>query len=89
MDYDEVINQLTPEIYRSMKRSVELGRWPDGRPVTPEQRANALQALIAWGERHLPPEQRVGYIDKGSKAGSECDDPQPEPLRWRDTPGGQ
>ncbi|MEQ8803707.1 MAG: DUF1315 family protein [Haliea sp.] len=48
-----------------------------------------MQALIAWGERHLPPEQRVGYIDKGSKAGSECDDPQPEPLRWRDTPGGQ
>lgn len=87
MDYEDLINQLSPEIYQSLKRSVELGRWPDGRPLTPEQRANALQALIAWGERHLPPEQRIGYIDKGSKAGSECDDPQPEPLRWRDTPG--
>lgn len=92
MEYEDVIKQLTPEIYQSLKRSVELGRWPDGRPVTPEQRGNALQALIAWGERHLPPEQRIGYIDKGSKAGSDCDRPQPEsePLRWRDTtPGGQ
>ncbi len=89
MEYEDVISQLTPEIYQSLKRSVELGRWPDGRPVTSGQRANALQALIAWGERHLPPEQRIGYIDKGSKASSSCDTPQPEPLHWRDPPGGQ
>jgi len=30
---------------------------------------------------HLPPEERVGFIDKGSKAGEECD--VPAPLRWQ------
>jgi hypothetical protein len=37
----------------------------------------------------LPPEQRIGFIDKGNKAGSSCDDPPPVPLSWRDTTEGQ
>jgi hypothetical protein len=41
-----------------------------------------MQAVIAWGEQHLPPEQRVGFIDKGHKAGDSCDEPQP--LNWQD-----
>ena len=50
--------------------------------LTPEQRENALQAVIAWGEQHLPPTERVGYIDKGPKAGDTCDDPVETPLNW-------
>jgi hypothetical protein len=33
-----------------------------------------MQAVIAYGELNLPPEERIGYIDKGHKAGEECDD---------------
>lgn len=79
-----MIDSMSPEIYQSLKRSVELGKWPDGKPLTPEQRQHAMQAIIAWGEKHLPQEQRVGYIDKGHKAGDSCDDPLETTLNWKE-----
>ncbi len=83
MDYQQLIASMTPETYRSLRRAVELGKWSDGKVLTPEQRENAMQAVIAWGEKHLDPEQRIGYIDKGHKAGDSCDDPQETPLNWK------
>ena len=83
MDYQQMIENMTPEQYRSLRRAVELGKWPDGQKLTPEQKQNAMQAVIAWGERHLPETERVGYIDKGHKAGSSCDDPAESPLNWK------
>lgn len=83
MDYRKLIESMTPEIYRSLRRSVELGKWPDGRPLSPEQRRETMQAVIAWGELHLPEAERVGYIDKGRKEGDKCDDPQDTPLKWQ------
>lgn len=84
MDYQQMIDSMTPQIYQSLRRAVELGKWPDGRPVTPEQREHAMQAVIAWGEQHLPPEERIGFIDKGHKAGDVCDDdPAETPLSWK------
>lgn len=83
MDYQKLIADMTPEIYRSLKRSVEIGKWPDGRPVNPQQRQAALQAVIAWGKLHLPESEQVGYIDKGHKAGDVCDDPVETPLKWQ------
>jgi hypothetical protein len=84
MDYTQMIETMTPEIYQSLKRSVELGTWPDGKRLTPEQRENAMQAIIAWGERHLAATERVGYIDKGHKAGDTCDTPLETPLSWKE-----
>ena len=84
MDYRQLIDSLTPEIYHNLVRAIEIGRWPDGRPVTTEQREHALQAVIAWGEANLPPEQRIGYIDRGHKAGEHCDDPTETALTWKD-----
>ena len=83
MDYQQMIASMTPETYRSLRRAVELGKWPDGSPLSPEQRENAMQAVIAWGEKHLDASQRVGYIDKGHKAGDSCDDPEETPLNWK------
>ena len=83
MEYLKLIENMTPEIYESLKRSVELGKWPDGRPVTPAQRKEALQAVIAWGKLNLPESERVGFIDKGHKAGESCDDPLETTLKWK------
>ena len=78
-----MIEAMTPEVYQSLRRAVELGKWPDGRPVTREQREHAMQAIIAWGETHLEATERVGYIDKGHKADEACDDPRETPLNWK------
>ena len=75
---------MSPQIYQSLLRSVELGRWPDGNALTTEQRANAMQAIIAWGERHLAESDRVGYIEKKQKPGAHCDTPLETPLCWKE-----
>ena len=84
MDYQQLIETMSPDIFQSLKRSLEVGKWPDGKPMTPAQRESAMQAVIAWGEKHLPPTERVGSIDKGRKAGDSCDDPQETLLNWKD-----
>ena len=84
MDYLQLIDTMSPEIYRSLVRSVELGRWPDGKRLTPEQRANAMQAIIAWGERNLGERDRVGYIEKTQKPSDLCETPMETPLTWKD-----
>ena len=85
MDYQQMIDSMSPETYRSLRHSVEVGKWPDGTALTREQRANAMQAVIAWGEKHLEESDRVGYIDTGDKAGDSCDDPQETTLTWKDS----
>lgn len=84
MDYQQMIDTLSPEIYQRLKRSVETGKWPDGRSLTPEQRHHALHAIIAWSEKHLPETERVGYIDRAHKTGAACDDPQETTLNWKE-----
>ncbi len=83
MDYQQMIRDMSPEIYESMKRALELGRWPDGRAVTPEQRESSMQAVIAWGEMHLSPEERVGYVKPKPKKGGASESPEETPLSWQ------
>ena len=84
MEYQQLIDTLSPEAYQSLKRSLEMGKWPDGKPLTAQQRHNTMQAIIAWGEKHLPEKKRVGYIDKGHKAGDSCDNPEETTLNWKE-----
>lgn len=82
MDYVQAIDSLSPEVFQRLQRAVELGKWPDGRVLTPEQRANAMQAVIAWSERHLAASQRIGFVNTPPAADSSCDVPQEQPLNW-------
>ena len=80
--YRESVQQMDRQVYEQLLESLSTGRWPDGRALTETQRQHAMRAVITWGEMHLSPEERIGFIDKGAKAGDVCDDP--EPLTWSD-----
>ena len=80
--YRESVQQMDRQVYEQLLESLSTGRWPDGRALTETQRQHAMRAVITWGEIHLSPEERIGFIDKGAKAGDVCDDP--EPLTWSD-----
>ncbi|MEZ5572460.1 MAG: DUF1315 family protein [Halioglobus sp.] len=84
MEYQQLIATMTPDVYQRLLRAVESGKWPDGKRLTERQRGNAMQAIIAWGEQHLPVHERVGYIEKKPQAGDSCDTPQETPLHWKD-----
>lgn len=86
MNYEDLLNAITPEVYESLKRAVELGKWPDGRVVTPEQRQHCIEGVIAYEHKHLPPEQHTGYIPPkphthcgGEGEVAEAD----QPLKWK------
>ena len=58
----ELLDNITPDIYQNLKCAVELGKWPAGDVISPEQRQLCLQAVIAYETKHLPLNERSGYI---------------------------
>lgn len=85
MNFDALIDSITPETYQSLLRALELGKWADGNRLTPEQKEHVMQAIIAYGEKNLAVQERVGYIDRGTKdEGEMCDDSAPpeQPVKF-------
>ncbi|WP_111497808.1 MULTISPECIES: YeaC family protein [Marinobacter] len=68
MTYDELIKRLDPTVYKSLRRAVELGKWPDGRAISDEQRSICMEAVLYYEKEHGVPEgERVGFIDRERK----------------------
>jgi uncharacterized protein YeaC (DUF1315 family) len=83
MDYQKLIETMPLETYQNLTRALELGKWPDGKILSREQREHTMQAVIAWGKLHLAEDQQVGYLNKKQKAGDVCDDPEESTLTWK------
>lgn len=88
MDFQQLIDAITPDIYDNLKKAVETGKWPDGSRLTAEQREHSLQAIIAYDARHKGEAERVGYIPPkkqaepcASKKNVAGDDPQT--VKWQ------
>ena len=87
MDFEQLISNITPEIHTALRRAIEIGKWPNGQRLTPEQKELCMEAVINYEHRHLDEHERVGFIDRGSKAeGEMCgDSPNGDeafPLKW-------
>ena len=48
MDIKQLVNSITPEVYANLKYSIEIGKWPDGKVMSEEQKALSIQAIIAY-----------------------------------------
>lgn len=71
MDFQQLLAAMTPSVYQSMKRAVEIGKWPDKRPLTEAERHTCLQAMLAYEARSdFPEAQRTGYIDSSGCPGA-------------------
>lgn len=84
MNLQQLLESITPEIYESLKRAIEIGRWPDGRAISEGQRELCIQAVIAYDQRK-PEEERTGYVPPKNTA---CDpvvpSDQQQPLKWKE-----
>lgn len=88
MQFQKIIETITPEIYANLKTAIEIGKWPDGRSLSSEQRELCLQAVIAYELKNIPENERTGFIDRGSKAeGEMCEDDHQhdaeQPIKWQ------
>lgn len=79
MDLQQLLNSITPDIYQQLQKAVEIGKWPDGRSITEEQRSLCIQAIIAYDQRK-PETQRTGYVPP--KESACATDDKPKPIKW-------
>lgn len=62
MDIDDFVQRLGHAEYAALKQAIELGKWPDGRPLGKDDRELLMRAMIAWEIKNLPPDQHTGYM---------------------------
>ena len=87
MNIEQMLAVLDPEIVARLKTAIEIGKWPNGVALSPEQRKTCMQAVYAWEIKNLPETERSGYIDRGTKEEDEhCDshaeEPEFKPIRF-------
>lgn len=86
MNFEQLLQSITPEIYQNLRRAIELGKWPTGERLSTEQKESCMQAVIAYEQKHLPPEQHTGYIppkphEHCGEDGDVADED--KPLKWQ------
>ncbi|MBJ7538163.1 YeaC family protein [Marinomonas transparens] len=92
MNFKEMIDNMSPEVYVRLKQAVELGKWPNGVRLTDEQKELCLQAVITYDYTNKPEKERVGYIDTEVHQGcdSKTSTNEHETIKWVDNaPKGQ
>lgn len=63
LTFEEIIDQVTPEIYEELKQVVASGKWLDGRKLSSQQIEHCLQAIIAYETRHVDELKQTGVIE--------------------------
>ena len=61
---DELVESLTPDMVNDLKRAIEIGKFPDNRAVSEEQRELMIEATILYDALKLPEEERTGFIHR-------------------------
>lgn len=86
-DFKAAASQLAPEVLSRFRQALELGRWPDGRKVSPEQKKILMESIIlAETAQGIPETQRTGYIDtSGHKGKKKSADPGASDLIHRES----
>ncbi|MGR7054731.1 YeaC family protein [Klebsiella aerogenes] len=65
MDIEHIIASMTPELYQRLATAVELGKWPDGVALTPEQKENSMQLVMLWQARNNTDAQHMTIDTNG------------------------
>lgn len=65
MSFEQVAQNLTEDVYYALRQSLQLGKWPDGRPLSSEQKEICMDAIITYElTNNVPEPDRVGYLDR-------------------------
>ena len=72
LSLSEIVGQINPQTYQSLKTALELGKWSDGRRLSKDQLGHCMQAVILYEAEHLQERHRVGYINRPTSAGKSC-----------------
>mgnify|MGYP000026440054 FL=1 len=48
MNIDVLVNSMTADVYERLRSAVETGKWPDGKPLSDDQKASSMQAVLLY-----------------------------------------
>ena len=48
MNFNALVQAMTPDTYEKLSDAVATGRWADGNPMSEAQRAHSLQLVMAY-----------------------------------------
>lgn len=51
MNIDVMVNAMTPEVYDRLREAVETGKWPDGTPLSEDQKESSMQVVMLYQAR--------------------------------------
>ncbi|WP_250658712.1 YeaC family protein [Alkalimarinus coralli] len=73
MTFEEIIQKIDPQIYQNLRTAIELGKWPDGRTLTREQKEISMQAVIYYeNQANIDESDRIGFIDRAKVEATPC-----------------
>ncbi len=52
MDIMTMIDEMTPAIYEKLKLAVEIGKWPGGERLSPDQIETVMQATLLYAAKN-------------------------------------
>jgi len=58
---EQLIEEITPDIYANLKSAIELGKWNDGSRLSAGQLELSMQAVILYESKNLPLQERAGF----------------------------
>ncbi|OPX56682.1 hypothetical protein SAMN02745127_00448 [Oceanospirillum multiglobuliferum] len=75
MTLQDLIQNMTPDIYSNLRQAVELRKWPNGVRLTEEQVELCMEAVIRFEIQHnLPAADRVGFMEDQCESDKEHTD---------------
>lgn len=75
MTLQDMIKNMTPEIYANLRQAVELRKWPNGVRLTEEQVELCMEAVILFEIQHnVPAQDRVGFMEDQCESDKEHTD---------------
>lgn len=77
---EEFLAALDDDLIQRFRTAVEIGKWPDGRALTDDQRQTCMQAIIVYEQANLPEHERTGYVPPKPTACGDSDDE--DTVKW-------
>jgi len=68
MNFENVAEAISSDVYEQFKQALELGKWPDDRVMSTAQKEICLQAIMLYEAKHqIGMSERIGYVDSSKK----------------------
>ncbi|MFY8275158.1 YeaC family protein [Pseudoalteromonas sp. SSDWG2] len=58
MNVDQLIQSITPDVYERLQYGASTGKWPDGTPLSEEQKAQTMQLVMLYQSKVLKSDEQ-------------------------------